>query len=594
VSEQLDLFAAAGAVQLVAASQLLPAPDQADRDLVTGALSTTLFVEAGAGSGKTTALVQRVVNLIMSGVAVSRIAAITFTEKAAAELRHKIRRSLEVAAASGDEGVIAQAALDDLDQAPIGTLHAFARRLLSEFPVESQLPPQFGVLDEVESATAFHERFTDFLEMLLDNPGSVRLVDLCQHDNFGIDRGGRIMAEDFQANWDLVAERVSAALPAQVPELTLQTEIAGLCATVAAFDPPPDDSQVDMCADFAERAQLFSTPLPLSELLRTLAELAKVRAKGGDATKWKKHHGSPSVLPEYRQAVVAAAAAAADAIKQCNEERRLTLGALLRDFTLDSVQLRQREGELEFHDLLVLARQLAANNVDVRTQLHQRYTHLLLDEFQDTDPIQLELAVRITSAPADQADDWKALLPLPGRLTVVGDPKQSIYRFRRADIAQFLQAKDQIGAERATLSANFRSASPVIEWVNETMGRLIQYEADVQPAYQPLVAARQGGHQHGTVTVLGAQAHNNLPRAAAELLREEEAADVAAIVVQALADGWPVWRAGALRPCEPGDITILLPSRLSLPALQSHWPLGKCPIEPRTVRWSTQRRRFGR
>ena len=579
MTEQLGLFAAttgtAPRATPPAAQQLPTAPDQADRDLVTGALTTTLFVEAGAGSGKTTALVQRVVNLIMSGVPVGHIAAITFTEKAAAELRHKIRRSLE-AAVSGADDITAQTALDDLDQAPIGTLHAFARRLLSEFPVEAQLPPQFGVLDEVQSATAFHERFTDFLETLLDNPDSVRLVELCQHDNFGIDRGGRIMAEDFQSNWDLVAERVSSASPAQVPELAFKAQIAQLCAIVAAFDPPPDDSQVATCAAFADRARVLSGALPLGELLRQLGELAKVTAKGGDATKWKRYHSSPSVLPDFRQAVVAAVGAAAQAIKACNEERRLTLGAHLRDFTLESVQLRQRDGELEFHDLLVLARQLTATNVEVRTQLHQRYTHLLLDEFQDTDPIQLELAVRIAAQPAGQTDDWKLLIPLPGRLTVVGDPKQSIYRFRRADIAQFLQAKDQIGADRATLSANFRSASPVIAWVNETMGQLIRYEPDVQPAYEPLIAARQGGHHHGTVTVLGAQAHTNLPRAAAELLREEEAADVAAVVVQALAEAWPVWRNGALQPCEPGDIAILLPSRLSLPALQA--ALAACEV----------------
>jgi ATP-dependent helicase/nuclease subunit A len=461
----------------------------------------------------------------------------------------------------------AHAALEDLDQAPIGTLHAFARRLLSEFPIEAQLPPQFGVLDEVQSATAFHERFTDFLETLLDDPESVRLVDLCQHDGFGIDKGGRIMAEDFQANWDLVAERVSSTLPEHVPQVALQAEIMQLCAAAAAFRPPPGDSQESICRQLAGWARVLSYPLPLSELLHLLAQVAGIKPRG-DSARWKKHHGSAEVLPAYKSAVAATVAAAAGAISQCNEERRLTLGALLRDFTLESVQLRQRDGELEFHDLLVLARQLAATNAHVRTQLHQRYTHLLLDEFQDTDPIQLELAVRITAEPTEQTADWKTLRPLPGRLTVVGDPKQSIYRFRRADISQFLRAKEQIGAERATLSANFRSASPVIAWVNETMGQLIQFEPDVQPAYEPLVAARQGAHQHGTVTVLGAEPHTNLPRAAAEVLREQEAADVAAVVVRALAEGWPVWREGALQPCEPGDIAILLPSRLSLPALQ--------------------------
>lgn len=594
MADQLDLFSTFAADEPAAAraGALAPvglpaAPDQADRDLVTEALDATLFVEAGAGSGKTTALVRRVVNLITGGVPVGHIAAITFTEKAAAELRHKVRASL-TAAAGGHPGVgtgdpaalattaLATTALDELDQAPIGTLHAFARRLLNEFPIDAQLPPQFGVLDEVQSATAFHERFTDFLETLLDQPASVRLVELCQYDNFGVEKGVRRMAEDFQANWDLVADRVSPVVPPPVDDGPVQRRLHELCAAVAAITPPPDDTQTKTVRLFAERAQLLASALPLSELLRLLNALADTKhERAGNATKWKKHFGSEQALQDFRTALAAVAPEARQAMTSFNEERRLTLGALLHEFTLSSVALRQQDGELEFHDLLVLARRLVATNAEVREQLHQRYTHLLLDEFQDTDPIQLELAVRITADPAAQlpaADgapvDWHSLRPLPGRLTVVGDPKQSIYRFRRADIAQFLQAREQIGARRATLSANFRSAAPVIEWVNHTMGNLIQPEPDVQPAYEPLVAARTGGHHHGTVTVLGAEPHTDLPRAAAESLREREAADVAAAVVQALAEQWPVWRDGALQPCRPGDITILLPSRLSLPALQ--------------------------
>ncbi|MGB8858059.1 MAG: UvrD-helicase domain-containing protein [Ilumatobacteraceae bacterium] len=578
MADQLDLFAvdehddrpgteSAAAVPAHAADTMLPrAPDQADRDLVTGALGTTLFVEAGAGSGKTTALVQRVVNLIRSGVPVGSIAAITFTEKAAAELRHKIRTAL-AAASTGSVSSLAQAALDDLDQAPIGTLHAFARRLLGEFPVEAELPPQFGVLDEVQSATAFHERFTDFLETLLDDPESVRLVELCQHDGFGVEKGVRLMAEDFQANWDLVAERVSPQSPSRVDDAPLQRRLADLCHEVAAFQPPPGDSQEQLCREIAAHARVLAGELPFGELLRLLSVLAGLKPKG-NAANWKRHHRSDDVLPAYKAAVVAVASTAKDAVQQLNEERRLTLGALLREFTLESVRLRRRDGELEFHDLLVLARQLVAEDDGVRAQLHQRYTHLLLDEFQDTDPIQLELAVRITAEPAGQPADWMQLRPLAGRLTVVGDPKQSIYRFRRADISQFLRAREQIGADRAALSANFRSTAPVIEWVNTTMGRLIEFTPDVQPDYEPLVAARLAGHDHGTVTVLGALAHTDLPAAHAEMLREAEATDVAATVVQALAEGWPVWRDDSLQPCRPGDITILLPSRLSLPALQ--------------------------
>lgn len=118
--------------------------DQAARDRIADDLATTLFVEAGAGSGKTTALVGRVLALVLGGHAeLSSIAAITFTEKAGAELRDRIRESLELAAESDPESERrerAQRALEQLDGAAIGTLHAFAQRLLTEHPVEVGLP----------------------------------------------------------------------------------------------------------------------------------------------------------------------------------------------------------------------------------------------------------------------------------------------------------------------------------------------------------------------------------------------------------------------------------------------------------------------
>lgn len=563
MTQQLDLFATPRADEV--------APDAADRLLVTERLDATLFVEAGAGSGKTDSLVRRVANLVLAGVPIGSIAAITFTEKAASELRHRVReRLLAVVAASTDETHVrlATTAVEELDLAPVGTLHAFARRVLNEFPVEAGLPPRFDVLDEVQSATAFHERFTDFLEELLDSPDSVRLVELCEHDRFGVEKGVRRMAEDFQANWDLVEDRVASVMPPRADELVALREVTQACAAIASFSAPPDDSQELVITEFARIVQQLSAQLPLGELLRLFHELLTIANAGkGNTTHWNRFHRSGDVVIAYREAVARARATTKSALVRLNEERRLTLGAMLREFTLQSVRDRELAGELEFHDLLVLARRLVANNPDVRRQLHQRYTHLLLDEFQDTDPIQLELAVRITADP-DQAGDWRHLHPLPGRLTVVGDPKQSIYRFRRADIAQFLRASDQIGAQRATLRANFRSASPIIDWVNSTMGRLITFEADAQPAYEPLVAARRGGHEHGSVTVLGVQQHDDLGRAAAEALREREAADVAAVVVEALTDKWQVWREGALHDCRAGDIAILLPSRLSLTALE--------------------------
>ena len=122
----------------------------------------------------------------------------------------------------------------------------------------------------------------------------------------------------------------------------------------------------------------------------------------------------------------------------------------------DSAQLRAADGRLEFHDLLVMARQVLRANADVRAALHHRFQVLLLDEFQDTDPIQIELAVRIAGGRDAVAPRWQDVAIPDGSLFVVGDPKQSIYRFRRADIALFLDVRDRLNATER-LTTNFRT-----------------------------------------------------------------------------------------------------------------------------------------
>jgi ATP-dependent helicase/nuclease subunit A len=233
-------------------------PDAAARARIGSDLDATLFVEAGAGAGKTTALVGRVLELLRRGVPITAIAAITFTEKAAADLRHRLRQ--ELSASSADPRLAG--ALDDLDRAAIGTLHAFARRILVEFPVDAGLPPGFTVLDELESGIAFEERWDDLVGQLLDRTGGAgddqaadgdaadgalaggtEFVQLCEFDGFGISKGVRRVAEDFHSNWDLVDARVDLGPPAplvlDVGELL--AEAALVCATAV---PEGDDQAV--------------------------------------------------------------------------------------------------------------------------------------------------------------------------------------------------------------------------------------------------------------------------------------------------------------------------------------------------------------
>jgi ATP-dependent helicase/nuclease subunit A len=261
------------------------------------------------------------------------------------------------------------------------------------------------------------------------------------------------------------------------------------------------------------------------------------------------------------------------------------LGAELRRFTLQAAEERRLAGQLEFHDLLVRARALLrdpVNGAAARAGLHGRYQRLLLDEFQDTDPIQVELAVLIAAAPGQRLRGdahWASLQVSPGHLFFVGDPKQSIYRFRRADIATFLSAEERFGDDDTNtvrLSANFRATAPLIEWVNATFGGLIEDVAGSQPAYAPLEAVRAPAPAGPSVSVVGRRPHPKEFRA--DQLREAEAADVAATVVRAVHEGWSVDDgAEGWRPARLGDITILVPARTSLPFLEDALDVRRIP-----------------
>ncbi len=568
-------------------------PDEAARVRIRTDLGATLFVEAGAGAGKTSSLVDRIANLVDDGVDITGVAAITFTEKAAAELRTRVRRAL-----TGRGSEPAAAALERLDHAPIGTLHAFARRVLFDFPIEAGLPPGFTVLDELESGLAFEEQWDDLLDRLLDDPepaggllaGGRAFVELCEFDGFGVRSGVRRVAQDFRANWDLVDDRVVLTDPGP---LRLDTDRAlTLAEQITAAVPPAGDRQeiaIARAAVFvAQMRGATSLRVTLEAILAAHEAFSGKKTMPGSKANWKKHPGGEAALEAVRALEFELGDELQALLDGVRRQRRLLLGAIIGKFVLDGARERAQSGRLEFHDLLVLARRLVAQRGDIRRLLHARYPRILLDEFQDTDPIQLEIAVRLTARPDDpgQDHDWRQLVPVPGRLFIVGDPKQSIYRFRRADIAQYLRAADQVGADQVDLTANFRSTTAVIDFVNDVFGRLITHQPDAQPTFGPLDACRRADLLgHGTVTVLGSEivdvslldddeARLGDPEmGAADALRSIEARDVVATITTALADGWPVFdeALGTVRPCVPGDICVLLPTRISLPALEAEF-----------------------
>jgi ATP-dependent exoDNAse (exonuclease V) beta subunit len=544
--------------------------DRAARRRISDDLDATLFVEAGAGSGKTRSLVDRIVALVRRGVLMREIAAITFTEKAAAELRDRVRHAFE-RQLGGPDGELFRVALEQVDGAAISTLHAFAQRILSEHPIEARLPPNVEVLDEVASQIEFEHRWRQFRDRLLNDPLLERTLLLAMATDVTLD-DLRHLARVLGDNWDLVADKERLPWDRGEPPTSDASDIAeGIAALLDRLEECRDRGD-KLCVHLSEQVAPYLEQLRQApdeyEVLRLLRQEHPrlVYQRKGSKANWRDH---ASVLAE-----MAGIGRRKDALAGTIAVRALQRLALeVADFTLASAEQRRSSGRLEFHDLLVLARELLRDEqhgVDVRRALRRRYRRLLLDEFQDTDPIQIDIAVLIASDdPGAAARPWSDVAVAPGRLFFVGDPKQSIYRFRRADIEVFLQARDTFGDASLSLTTNFRTTPPVIAWINHVFGRLITYEPASQPAYQPLDPApeREPPLTGPPVTLLGT-VHTDEPNA--ELLREREAEDVAAAVVAALGwkvaeqhDGSDTWRRARL-----GDITILLPARTSLPALE--------------------------
>ena len=581
-------------------SDFIPADDGARRTIQHD-LGTTLFVEASAGTGKTTSLVQRVTNLVATGATtLDRIAAITFTEAAAAELRDRIRANLESVSFDEQRDQLerdrCRRGVADLDRADICTLHSFAGGLLRERPLEAGLPPSFEISDEILAGIGFDEEWNGWLDRHLDGD-----TDLAPHLAMAFAlrltlNHLRTIARAFHQNYsDLL--HVSCKVPDSVPPAALEAilnaadELERLCAYSKIG---PGDLLYDHVMD--KLALLRSAPETATgsaDSLRLLLGVLPLRQSRGRQGDW-------NVDPDsYRNACAVVKDLLGELHQQANEEIQHARLAVLMPILEDLRQLvvkyaakRRSEGRAEFHDLLVWARELLSDNPQVRDHFRDRYTHLLIDEAQDTDPIQAEIAMLLAEpkkdaqgSNQDESPPWDQISPEPGKLFVVGDPKQSIYRFRRADVGQMLRLQSSMersGGRTVKLVQNFRSQEPVVGWVNRLFEQWMEEgntaDANVdnaQAAYESMAALWIGytGNPWGPrVWTLGDEAID----APIGEIRRLEATEIGLLLRQMVAHRWQTLDQTAdnskgcetYRPVQYSDVCILMPRRTGLAALE--------------------------
>ena len=556
--------------------------DQNYRLRIRDHLDENLFVEAGAGTGKTTALVSRITSLIASGrTEMSGLAAITFTEAAASELRERVRRELEKEAREGqeaDERRRCGKAAREMELASIQTLHSFALSLLRELALDAGMPPVFDTLDAIQADLGFQEAWEKWLDQALDSdelgPRILRALSL----GLGL-ANLRQVAAALHQDYDLVQQVPFPEAP--LPSLTIVPQLAEAASEVDRLLPLAKNGPSDVLyahaltvADLARRIQDAGEEASIA-LLTAAGTLSTTRGAQGN---WETDPVSGVNGCKYLKDLF-------DGLEKVRvrELEHIRLAALLpllqsvRRFVLEQVEHRKTEGRAEFHDLLVWARDMLRDNSRARRHFQRRFSNILIDEFQDTDPIQAEIAFFLAGNPDDLAAgetaDWRAVPPVPGKLFVVGDPKQSIYRFRRADISALEDVRGQLTQESVPLVQNFRSQTGVIDWVNHVFRQWMTgadpagggpvLQADYQDlsawwappdATPPLGVHRIGGQVDGP---------------AAQVRRQESLA-IAALARQVKAEPWQVrdGNSGELRDAEYRDICLLMPARTILGPLE--------------------------
>lgn len=457
--------------------------DQHARKRILEELNTTFLVEAGAGSGKTTSLVGRLLALIETGTAkIGRIAAITFTNKAADEMKERFRMALERKAADveGETRERLEEALANLDQIFIGTIHAFCSSMLRERPIEARLDPSFEEMDE-EANRAFHDQCWDEYLIRLQEEDREALASFGEVD---------IDVSILKKVYDRVSLFTDLQIPCesiQRPEFNLiRLSLLPMIEEASRFMPTvePEKGWDNLQAKLRSANRL----LRLSDgqddrLMLTLAKMFDFKLDVKQY-KWTDKKQAKAISEQFHDWQITV-------LYPFLQSWREYLYPKVIQFVLPALdycrERRLQAGKLNFQDLLMAACRLLRDNPEVRAFFAGRYQRLMVDEFQDTDPVQAEMMFFLTGESDDPNErNWRKLTPKPGSLFVVGDPKQSIYRFRRADISIYNEVKSRIQACGGVLhlNSNFRSVDAIGTFVNgQFVSKFPIRESEVQAAY---------------------------------------------------------------------------------------------------------------
>lgn len=534
-----------------------PLLDQPARAAIRNELDVTMLVEAGAGSGKTHSLAERITSLIKTGRAeIDRIVAITFTRKAAGELKERVQDVLEKCLAEMPPGLERErlaAAYLDLERGFIGTIHSFCERILRERPVEAALDPEFETIEGQAEKALSDQVWQEYIrDIQTTDKGAIAAIE-----EMGL--AIKDIREIYESLSLYPEVEFSCAAGSRLDTGRTSQALDEFLASVEPLMPSsPVEGRSDGLQDVIREVQNFRALSGLNKerqfyrIIQRLDRNIKVTQKLWPSREYALQ--AQAVFESFRERVV---------VPAMEEIRVYRYGELL-PLVLPAVrrlgERRAALAKLNYQDLLLRTADALRDHPGMRRYLQERYTHLLVDEFQDTDPIQAEIMFYLTGQDTGEPD-WRKLVPRPGSLFAVGDPKQSIYRFRRADMDTYNLVKQLIldnGGRCLCLETNFRSLPALADFINPVFQKILpEKDTDFQASYAPLHVRRQAAP--GT---LGGVRKITIPRVfrhSSTEIAQLDAERIAGWIRSALDSRLLLTREnGGVSPVRPSDILLLL------------------------------------
>lgn len=569
--------------------RLTTIPDEDARTFAETTFDRNVVVLAGAGTGKTTLLVNRLINALMrepGPLAITELLALTFTNKAATEMKVRLRERLHALVAAARDGQAggehgqaavlelrdryglsmaevaarAEAALRDVEKAQIGTLHSFAAHLLRLHPVESGVDPAFHEDEGDRFDEHFRVEWETWIYGELGPEGGdharwrrvLRLASLSQLRDFA-----RALCSELVSLEELRAQvaqgdGAGAARPALREWIEAQgARGAALLASHAGAKPRKLETMLARAVALFEHVAghgLDMVPALESAWRDELTQDIPPRPKGWTVAD---HAAARGLIRGARQMFDVDHDLLRDVVDLLAPLVRRVRGTFLS------------QGWISFDGLLARARRLLREHPRIRERAKHAYQSILIDEFQDTDPVQYEVVLYLAERPGRCGLSWSEIDLEPGKLFIVGDPKQSIYAFRRADIEAFHRVVAKVretGGVVRDLVTNFRSSPAVLQVVNRVFDALFRPEENVQPDNVHLQARpdrrehmRAPGVERRLVVGRADEEDHDAPAAT-----RAEAEALARWLKQELADGEAlVDEEGRRGPLRPGHVAIL-------------------------------------